>query len=102
MGYVHVGAECCERFVEVVHLRRYTDRDHDGEDVGRGAGKLVVASESHLERQTEALDRHDGDGACRRADAEVYHGIPLAVLRRYEVDHEDVKRQYQETVGEET
>ena len=49
--------------------------------------ELVVACERKLDRDAEALDRHDGDAADSAADAEVDHGVLLAVAGCDTVDH---------------
>jgi hypothetical protein len=71
LDFVHVGRELAESFIEVVHLRQNAGNRYDYEDVGGRVCELVVPSKSHLERNTERFDRHDGYGAGRRADGEV-------------------------------
>lgn len=88
---VHIGAELAQRLIEVVHLREDADHDGDAEDVRAGRRELVVAAEGELHGDTEALDGHDGDAADGTADAEVDHGVLLAVLGGDSVDHDHRK-----------
>lgn len=64
--------------------------------------ELVVAAEGELERDTEALDRHDGDGADGAADAEVDERVLASVSRRDAVDHDGCEDADEEDVEEET
>jgi len=58
----HIGGECIQGFVEVVHLNEDTEGDDDTEDVGTWVCELVVATDSEFDCDAEAFDGHDGDG----------------------------------------
>lgn len=65
---LHVGRKLAESFVEVIHLAHDADYHDDSEDVGTRTRELVISCKGHLDRDAEALDRHDGDAADGRAD----------------------------------
>lgn len=50
---------------------------------------MIVAGKRELEGDAESLDRHDGDGANRRADGQIDEGILLSIARSDSVNHED-------------
>ena len=85
----HVGWELAQGLVKVVHLRQNAHSGDDDKDICRGVGELVVASKSELEGNAESLDGHDGDGADKRADAEVDQRVLLAVDGGDLVDGDD-------------
>ena len=60
--HVHVGRERVQRLVEVVHLHENTGRDHNTEYVGTRVGELIVSRNCKLDRDTETLDSHNGNG----------------------------------------
>jgi hypothetical protein len=90
-----------ESFVKIVHLRENAANCDYYEDVSGWMGKLIVSSESHLERNTKSLDSHNGDGASCRANGEVYERILFAMLGRNVVDHEDRKGSHKNAIYEE-
>lgn len=84
---VHVRGKGVKRLVEVVHLHNDAARDEETEDVRRGAPELVVPRQGKLDRDAEALDRHDRDGTDKGADGEVHERERAPVSRYDEVDH---------------
>ena len=100
-GGEHVRTKLAQRLIEVVHLCQDADYHDNAENVGGGGGELVVAAESHLNGDAEALDGHDGDGADSAADAEVNHWILLTVQRRDAVDHDEGEERHNDAVEEE-
>lgn len=99
---VHVRGKGVERLVEVVHLDDDAARDEEAEDVCRGASELVVPRQSKLDRDTEALDRHDRDGTDKRADGEIHERERASVPRDDEVDHAQREDGHDETVEQES
>lgn len=63
--------------------------------------ELVVSRKCHLQRDTEGLDEHDGDGAGRGADGEVDERVLATMLWGDLVDHEDGEEGDEEAVNEE-
>lgn len=86
---IHVRAELAQRLVEVVHLRENADHHHNPKDISRRMAELVVPAQGQFDRDSEALDGHDGYTAHAGADAEIDHGVLLAVDRRDLVDHDN-------------
>ncbi|EJT45341.1 hypothetical protein A1Q1_06104 [Trichosporon asahii var. asahii CBS 2479] len=82
-----VGRERVERLVEVVHLDQDARHDDDAENVRADVRELVVARDRELERDTKALDGHDGHGTDERADREVHHGILSSIARHDAENH---------------
>lgn len=100
--YVHVRGKGVERLVEVVHLYDDTARNEEAENVCRGASELVVPRQGKLDRDTEALDRHDRDGTDKRADGEIHERERASVPRYDEVDHAQGEDGHDETVEQES
>lgn len=99
--YVHVRGKGVERLVEVVHLYDDAARDEEAEDVCRGTSELVVPRQGKLDRDTEALDRHDRDGTDKRADGEVHERERASVSRDDEVYHAQREDGHNKTVEQE-
>lgn len=97
---VHICGELAESFVEIIHLREDAANCDDYKNVCGGVGKLVVSRESHLKRNTESLDGHNGYRTGGRANGEVDERVLSAVLGRNVVDHEDRKGGHKNAVYE--
>lgn len=95
---IHVRGKGVERLVKVIHLHDDAARDEEPEDVRCGASKLVVPRQCKLDRDTEALDRHDRHGTDKRADGEVHERERASVPRDDEVDHAQREDGHDETV----
>jgi hypothetical protein len=65
-------------------------------------GELVVAGQSKLERDSEALDSHDRDAADSRAYRQVDHRVALSVNGRYFVNHDSREYGDYEAINHET
>lgn len=59
----HVGVEDAQRLADIMRLEQRARHGDKAEDVCGGAPELALASELQLERDADALDRHDRDGA---------------------------------------
>jgi hypothetical protein len=64
--------------------------------------KLVVAGQGKLERNAEALDRHDGDTADSGAYRQIDHRVALSVDGRYLVNHDSREYGDYEAINHET
>lgn len=98
---LHVGVELAQCLVEVVHLREDADYNNDSKDICRRMRELVVAAQRKLERNSKALDCHDGDGADGRADADIDHRVLLAIHGRNLVNHDQCEYRHDRNICQE-
>jgi len=61
VAHVHIGGECVESFIKVIHLNHYAEANHYAKDISADVDKLIIASEGELHGDAEAFDRHDRD-----------------------------------------
>ena len=99
---IHISREGVQRLVEVVHLHQDAEDDGDPEHVCAWVRELVVACECELDRDAEALDRHDRYGADERAYRDVYQRVGPAILRNDPVYHDDAEHEDRETIHHKT
>ena len=99
--YAHISTKLTQCLIKIIHLRQDTHHHHDQKHISAGGFELVVAAESHLQSNADALDSHDADGAHGRADGDVDHGIPLAVFGRDPVDHGNGEAGHEDGVEDE-
>jgi len=95
---VHVRRECIESLIEVVHLNQYTTGGHNTEHIGARVGELVVPSEGEFDRNAEAFDRHDRNGANHGADGDVNDGICTSIPGNDGENHERAEYSNREAV----
>lgn len=75
MAHVHVGRECIESFVEIVHLNNHAEANHQAEDIGADVYELITAGDGELHGNAEALDCHDRDRADKGAYGDIYKWV---------------------------
>lgn len=75
VAHVHVGRECIESFVEVIHLDHYAEANDNAEDIGADVYELIIAAKGELHGNAEALDCHDRDRANKRAYGYIYKWV---------------------------
>lgn len=63
--------------------------------------ELVIPAQRKLERNSKALDCHDGDGADGGADADIDHRVLLAIHWRNLVDHDQCEDCHDRNICEE-
>jgi hypothetical protein len=76
----HIHGEHVEGLVVVVELDEDAADGDEAEDVGARIDELVFARKGEFDRDTKALDEHDGDGADDGGDGDVHDGVRAAVF----------------------
>lgn len=71
-------------------------------DVGTRKGKLIIASESEFDRDTETFDGHNRDGTDHGADGDVDYWIGATVSGDDDVDHDEREYKDSKAVHQET
>lgn len=56
-----IGGENSQRLVEVIHLHKNANGDHNAKDVSTWVRELVVSCERELEGNAKAINGHDGN-----------------------------------------
>lgn len=92
--YIHICGENSQRLVEVIHLHKNANSDHNAKDVSTWVRELVVSSEGELEGNAKAINSHDGNRPDQGTYRDVHDGGRLSIARRNVVDHD--KREHED------